>query len=49
VLVLRSLEGLSPGEIAALLEIREAAVKARQPRALLRLRGLLGDDREAMP
>jgi RNA polymerase sigma-70 factor (ECF subfamily) len=46
VLVLRYLEDLTPGEIAAVLEISEAAVKMRQLRALQRLRELLGDDLE---
>jgi RNA polymerase sigma-70 factor (ECF subfamily) len=49
VLVLRYLEDLSPREIAAVLEISEAAVKMRQLRALQRLRELLGDDLEELP
>ena len=49
VLVLRNLEDLSPGEIAAVLGLTEAAVKMRQLRALQRLRELLGDDLEEMP
>jgi RNA polymerase sigma-70 factor (ECF subfamily) len=44
VLVLRYLEDLSPKEIAAVLDVTEAAVKMRQLRALRRLRDLLGDD-----
>jgi RNA polymerase sigma-70 factor (ECF subfamily) len=43
VLVLRYLEGLSPAEVAAVLEITEGAVKVRQTRALVRLGGLLGE------
>jgi RNA polymerase sigma-70 factor (ECF subfamily) len=42
VLVLRYLEGLSHGEIAAVLGATEAAVKTRHVRALERLRRLLG-------
>jgi RNA polymerase sigma-70 factor (ECF subfamily) len=42
VLVLRHLEQLSTGEIAAVLGISEAAVKMRRTRALERLCGLLG-------
>jgi RNA polymerase sigma-70 factor (ECF subfamily) len=41
VLVMRHLEQMEIGEIAAVLEITEGAVKARILRALLRLRGLL--------
>jgi RNA polymerase sigma-70 factor (ECF subfamily) len=41
VLVLRYLEKLSPGEIAAVLGIREGAAKVRHVRALDRLRTLL--------
>ncbi len=44
VLVLRHLEQLSPGEIAAVLGISEAAVYTRHVRALERVRALLGDD-----
>jgi RNA polymerase sigma-70 factor (ECF subfamily) len=46
VLVLRYLEDLSQGEIAAVLGVTEGAVKMRQLRALERLRSLLDDDRE---
>jgi RNA polymerase sigma-70 factor (ECF subfamily) len=49
VLVLRYLEDLSPGEIAAVLGLTEPAVKMRQLRALQRLRELLGDDLEELP
>jgi len=42
VLVLRYLEQLSMGEVAAVLEITEGAVKMRHTRALGRLCGLLG-------
>jgi len=42
VLVLRYLEQLSMGEVAAVLEITEGAVKMRHTRALARLCGLLG-------
>jgi RNA polymerase sigma-70 factor (ECF subfamily) len=45
VLVLRYLEHLSTREIAAVLELAEAGVKARQLRALQRLRALIGPDR----
>ena len=44
VLVLRYLEDLRTGEIAAVLGVTEPAVKMRQLRALRRLRDLLGDD-----
>jgi RNA polymerase sigma-70 factor (ECF subfamily) len=44
VLVLRYLEDLSTREIAAVLDVTQAAVKMRQLRALRRLRDLLGDD-----
>jgi RNA polymerase sigma-70 factor (ECF subfamily) len=43
VLVLRYLEQMSIGEIAAVLETSEGAVKSRHARALLRLEALLGD------
>jgi RNA polymerase sigma-70 factor (ECF subfamily) len=42
VLVLRYLEQMSLGEIAAVLGVSEGAVKARHARALLRLQELLG-------
>jgi RNA polymerase sigma-70 factor (ECF subfamily) len=42
VLVLRYLEQLAMGEIAAVLDIAEGAVKMRHTRALQRLAGLLG-------
>jgi RNA polymerase sigma-70 factor (ECF subfamily) len=48
-LVLRYLEDLSPGEIAAVLGLTEPAVKMLQLRALQRLRELLGDDLEELP
>jgi RNA polymerase sigma-70 factor (ECF subfamily) len=41
ILVLRFLEHLSPPEIAAVLGIREGAVRTRQLRALQRLQSLL--------
>jgi RNA polymerase sigma-70 factor (ECF subfamily) len=44
VLVLRYLEQLATGEIAAILGISTGAVKTRHLRALERLRGLLGND-----
>jgi RNA polymerase sigma-70 factor (ECF subfamily) len=44
VLVLRYLEHLRTAEIAAVLGLAESGVKARQLRALRRLRDLLGDD-----
>jgi len=44
VLVMRYLEQLSIREIAAVLDISEGAVKTRHVRALVRLRGLLGDE-----
>jgi DNA-directed RNA polymerase specialized sigma24 family protein len=43
--VLRYLEQLSIGEIAAVLGISEGAVMTRHTRALTRLRGLLDADR----
>jgi RNA polymerase sigma-70 factor (ECF subfamily) len=46
VLVLRYLEQLSHAEIAAVLGIKEGAVKTRHVRALERLRGLLGSELE---
>jgi RNA polymerase sigma-70 factor (ECF subfamily) len=46
VLVLRYLEHLSTGEIAAILGLAESGVKTRQLRALQRLRDLLADDLE---
>jgi RNA polymerase sigma-70 factor (ECF subfamily) len=46
VLVLRYLEQMALGEIAAVLGTTEGAVKARHARALLRLQALLGDDGE---
>jgi RNA polymerase sigma-70 factor (ECF subfamily) len=46
VLVLRYLEGLSPHEIAEVLEISEGAVKTRHARALVRLQAVLGDEEE---
>jgi RNA polymerase sigma-70 factor (ECF subfamily) len=49
-LILRYLEKLSTAEIAAVLGIREGAVKVRHFRALERLRGLLdGSTPEALP
>src|SRR5438552_4893124 len=45
-LVLRYLEQLSMGEVAAVLEITEGAVKMRHTRALARLCGLLGGQAE---
>ncbi|HEV3448811.1 MAG TPA: sigma-70 family RNA polymerase sigma factor [Gemmataceae bacterium] len=44
VLVLRYLEDLATKEIAAVLRVKESAVRMRQLRALQRLRDLLGDD-----
>ena len=44
VLVLRHLEQLSTAEIAAVLGLREGAVKVRHLRALRRLRALLGEE-----
>jgi RNA polymerase sigma-70 factor (ECF subfamily) len=44
VLVLRYLEHLSTREIAAVLDLAESGVKARQLRALQRLRILMGDN-----
>jgi RNA polymerase sigma-70 factor (ECF subfamily) len=44
-LVLRYLEGLSTDEIAAELGTSRGAVMTRHTRALVRLRGLFGDDR----
>jgi RNA polymerase sigma-70 factor (ECF subfamily) len=44
VLVMRYLEQLSIREIAAVLDISEGAVKTRHVRALVRLRGILGDE-----
>jgi RNA polymerase sigma-70 factor (ECF subfamily) len=44
VLVLRHLEGLSARDIAAVLDISEAAVNTRHVRALHRLRSVLGPD-----
>jgi len=46
VLVLRYLEQMSLGEIAAVLGTSEGAVKSRHARALLRLQALLGDEGE---
>ena len=46
VLVLRYLEGLSPPEIAEVLEISEGSVKTRHARALVRLQCVLGDEEE---
>lgn len=46
VLVLRHLEQLPPGEIAAVLGLSEGAVYTRHLRALRRLRELLGSDSE---
>jgi RNA polymerase sigma-70 factor (ECF subfamily) len=43
VLVMRHLEQLSTGEIAAMLEISESAVKSRLLRALVRMRDQMGD------
>ena len=43
VLVMRQLEQLSTGEVAAVLGISEGAVMTRQTRALVRLRALLDD------
>ena len=47
VLILRYLEQLSGKEIAAILSVSEAAVNMRHLRALKRLQGLLGGDRES--
>jgi RNA polymerase sigma-70 factor (ECF subfamily) len=44
ILVMRHLEEMSAGEIAAVLGITERAAKARHTRALERLRSLLGED-----
>jgi RNA polymerase sigma-70 factor (ECF subfamily) len=44
VLVLRYLEDLATREIAAVLGLKESAVKMRQLRALKRLRDILGDE-----
>jgi RNA polymerase sigma-70 factor (ECF subfamily) len=44
ILVMRHLEEMSAGEIAASLGITERAAKARHTRALERLRSLLGED-----
>jgi RNA polymerase sigma-70 factor (ECF subfamily) len=44
VLVMRHLEQLSTGEVAALLGISQGAVMTRQTRALVRLRALLDDE-----
>jgi RNA polymerase sigma factor (sigma-70 family) len=41
VLVLRYIEGLTTGEIAAVMGVRSGAIKMRHLRALERLRGLL--------
>jgi RNA polymerase sigma-70 factor (ECF subfamily) len=49
VVVMRYLEQLTTGEIAAVLEITESAVKSRHFRALERLRGLLGADLSGSP
>jgi RNA polymerase sigma-70 factor, ECF subfamily len=49
VLVLRFLEHLSLEEIAAILGIREGAVRVRQLRALQRLRKVLGDLGDGRP
>jgi RNA polymerase sigma-70 factor (ECF subfamily) len=46
VLVLRYLEQLSPAEAAAVLGIKEGAVKTRQTRALVRLGELLSEEGE---
>jgi len=43
---MRYLEQLSTREIAAVLGLTEGAVKVRHLRALERLRGVLGDDKE---
>ena len=43
VLVMRHLEQLSTAEIAEMLEISEPAVKSRLLRALIRMRGEMGD------
>lgn len=44
VLVLRYLEQLGPGEIAAVLGLSEGAVKMRHLRALQKMQGILGKD-----
>jgi RNA polymerase sigma-70 factor (ECF subfamily) len=49
VLVMRYLEQLSNADIGGALGISEGAVKMRHLRALERLRGLLGDEREEEP
>jgi len=50
VLMMRHLEHLSTAEIAAILAISESAVMTRHTRALVRLRGLLDDERsEELP
>jgi RNA polymerase sigma-70 factor (ECF subfamily) len=49
VLVLRYLEQLSTQEIAAVLGLAESGVKARQLRALQRLRDVIGNGLEEMP
>ena len=43
VLMLRYLEQLSPGEIAAILDVSEGAVSMRHARALQQLRAILGE------
>ena len=44
ILALRHLEGLSPAEAAAVLDVTERAAKARHIRALARIRALLEDE-----
>jgi RNA polymerase sigma-70 factor (ECF subfamily) len=44
VLMLRYLEQMSPGEIAAILGLSESAVSMRHARALQQLRAILGED-----